>query len=391
MAKRKQIGQIGIAGAALTFGSSYSGSTEISMAPKTEKAEVKDIPSYPSPRSFSEEYLKSREEAGSLIPKYKAEILRALQERKSRAFSAEQAKEIESKIIVVEAGKADAILSSLSHSATGVTMDRVLRFIPELLYTENNRLRTLPQGTAYRAISPKEDTQLSLFVQAEEQAQLANSQGAPILRYNNREWAKRIYNKSNPKPNEEGYIEKVVEQLSQTKIYYPLGGGKYAYAPLIWRSNTGVLDTQDADGLNYEYIRLNPLFTLALTENKGKISGGEVVWHAPIRLVGSVLTKSIEYRLLERLEYLYSYAHSAIKAKASKGEIEEHSEDKEKLLSIVSTADAASLKKNKSRIVKDLLTAFVKMEEEIGIIAKGTFREKGKNYIWGWAPDFNKR
>lgn len=345
-----------------------------------------ELTSYPSPRSYSAEYLKSRQEAGSLIPIYKQEIVRALQERLKGRLSDRQAKDIEDKIIVIQDGKADAILSTLSHSATGVTMDRVLRFIPELLYRENSRLRTLSEGTAYRAISPKEDTQLSLFVQAEEQAM---SRGTAIVRYSSREWAKLIYDKSNPLPKEEGFIERVVEQLSQTTLYYPLGGGKYAFAPLIWRSNTGVIDTQDADGLNYEYIRLHPLFTLALTENKGKISGGEVVWHAPIRLVGSVLTKSIEYRLLERLEYLYSYAHSAIKAKASKGETEEHRENKEQLLSIVSTADTASLKKNKSRILADITTAFAKMEQ-IGIIAKGSFKEDRNNYIWRWAPDYLK-
>lgn len=378
-------------------GSLYEGVEEYGISSTTGTTapqmiiKEKDITSYPSPRSFDIEYLKSRQEAYSLMPVYKEEIVRALKERQENQkgrLSDSQAKEIEDKIIVIQDGKADTILSTLSHSATGVTMDRVLRFIPELLYRENSRLRTLSQGTAYRAISPKEDTQLSLFVETEEKS--LPTTGSAILKYSSREWAKMIYNKSNPRPNEEEYIERVVDQLSQTKIYYPLGRGKYAYAPLIWRSNVGVLDTQDADGLSYEYIRLNPLFTLALTESKGKISGSEVVWHAPIRAISSLLTKPIEYRLLNKLELLYSYAHSAIKEKASKGEIEEHSEDKEKLLSIVSTADLASLKKNKSRIVKDLLTAFAKMEQ-IGIIAEGTFREKGKSYIWGWAPEYFKR
>lgn len=357
----------------------------------TKTYKDKELTSYPSPRSFDIEYLKSRQEASFLMPVYKEEIVRALkarQENQKGRLSDKQAKDIEDKIIVVQDGKADAILSTLSHSATGVTMDRVLRFIPELLYRENTKLKTLSKGTAYRAISNKGDTQLSLFVETEEKS--SPTTDTAILKYSSREWAKMIYNKSNPRPNEEEYIERVVDQLSQTKIYYPLGGGKYAYWPLIWRSNTGVLDTQDADGLNYEYIRLHPLFTLALTEGKGKISGAEVVWHAPIRAISSLLTKPIEYRLLNKLELLYSYAHSAIKEKASKGEIEEHSEDKEKLLSIVSTADLASLKKNKSRIVKDLLTAFAKMEQ-IGIIAEGTFREKGKSYIWGWNPEYFKR
>lgn len=354
----------------------------------TKPSKEKELTSYPSPRSYSVEYLKSKQEAASLMPLYKEEIVRALQERQKGRLSDRQAKDIEDKIIVIQDGKADAILSTLSHSATGVTMDRVLRFIPELLYRENSRLRTLSQGTAYRAISPKEDTQLSLFIEAEEQAM---SKGTAIVRYSSREWAKLIYDKSNPLPKEEGFIERVIEQLSQTKIYYPLGAGKYAYSPLIWRSNTGVLDTQDADGLNYEYIRLHPLFTLALTESKKGITGdAPITWHAPIRLVGSLLTKTIEYRLLERLELLYSYAYSTIKAKASKGETEEHRENKEQLLSIVSTADAASLKKNRSRILADITTAFAKMQQ-IGIIVEGSFKEDKNNYIWRWAPDYLKR
>lgn len=371
----------------LSFIGAYSGTTDLSITPVKDR-QGKDISSYPSPRAYSEEYLKTKDEETAIMPVYKEELVRVLRERQGGCLTEAQAKEIEDKIIVIQDGKTDAILSTLSHSATGVTMERVLRFIPELLYRENTKLKTLSEGTAYRAISPKEDTQLSLFVEAEEKA--VSSGRTAILKYSSREWAKMIYNKSNPRPNEEEYIERVVEQLSQTKIYYPLGGGKYAYTPLIWRSNTGVIDTQDADGLNYEYIRLHPLFTLALTENKGKISGAEVVWHAPMRITSPLLTKPIEYRLLNKLELLYSYAHSAIKAKAATGEIEMHSESKDKLLSIVSTADAASLKKNKSRIVKDLLTAFAKMEQ-IGIIAKGTFKENKSNYIWGWNPDFFKR
>lgn len=370
----------------LSFIGAYSGTTDLSITPVKDR-QKKDISSYPSPRAYSEEYLKTKDEETAIMPVYKEEIVRVLRERQGGCITEAQAKEIEDKIIVIQDGKTDAILSTLSHSATGVTMERVLRFIPELLYRENTKLKTLSEGTAYRAISPKEDTQLSLFVEAEEKAL---SSGTAILKYSSREWAKLIYNKSNPLPKEEGFIDRVVEQLSQTKIYYPLGGGKYAYTPLIWRSNTGVIDTQDADGLNYEYIRLHPLFTLALTENKGKISGAEVVWHAPMRVTSPLLTKLIEYRLLSKLELLYSYAHSAIKAKAATGEIEMHSESKDKLLSIVSTADAASLKKNKSRIVKDLLTAFAKMEQ-IGIIANGTFKENKNNYIWGWNPDFFKR
>ena len=383
MVKRKKIVK---QGEGLSFIEAYSGTTDLSITPVKDR-QKKDISSYPSPRAYSEEYLKTKDEETAIMPVYKEEIVRALIKRQGGCITEAQAKEIEDKIIVIQDGKADAILSTLSRSATGVTMERVLRFIPELLYRENTKLKTLSEGTAYRAISPKEDTQLSLFVEAEEKAL---SSGTAILKYSSREWAKMISQKSNPRPNEEEYIERVVEQLSQTKIYYPLGGGKYAYTPLIWRSNTGVIDTQDADGLNYEYIRLHPLFTLALTENKGKISGAEVVWHAPMRVTSPLLTKPIEYRLLNKLELLYSYAHSAIKAKAATGEIEMHSESKDKLLSIVSTAGAASLKKNKSRIVKDLLTAFAKMEQ-IGIIAKGTFKENKSNYIWGWNPDFFKR
>ena len=371
----------------LSFIGAYSGTTDLSITPVKDR-QGKDISSYPSPRAYSEEYLKTKDEETAIMPVYKEEIVRALRKRQGGCLTEAQAKEIEDKIIVIQDGKRDAILSTLSRSATGVTMDRVLRFLPELLYRENTKLKTLSEGTAYRAISPKEDTQLSLFVETEEKAL---SSGTAILKYSSREWAKLIYNKSNPLPKEEGFIDRVVEQLSQTKIYYPLGGGKYAYTPLIWRSNTGVIDTQDADGLNYEYIRLHPLFTLALTEGKRGIKGdAPIVWHAPIRIVGSILTKTIEYRLLDRLEYLYSYAHSNIKAKAATGEIEMHSESKDKLLSIVSTADAASLKKNKSRIIKDILTAFAKMEQ-IGIIANGTFKEDKSNYIWGWNPDFFKR
>lgn len=376
-------------------GSLYDGVEEYGISSTTGTTapqmiiKEKDISSYPSPRTYSDEYLRSKQEAGSLMPVYKEDIIRALRERQKGYLSDSKAKETEDKIIVIQDGKADAILSTLSHSATGVTMDRVLRFIPELLFRENSRLRTLSEGTAYRAISPKEDTQLSLFVEAEEKAY---SSGTAILRYSSREWAKLIYNKSNPLPKEEGFIERVVEQLSQTKIYYPLGGGKYAYWPLIWRSNTGVLDTQDADGLSYEYIRLHPLFTLALTEGKKGITGDkEVVWHLPMRYIGAKLTKQIEYRLLEELENRYSRAKGDIRAAEAKGEKVVGRANKEKLLSIVYAGKEITLKKNPKRVRQDIASAFAKMEEVAGIIEKGSFKEEKDNYIWRWNPDYFRR
>ena len=376
-------------------GSLYEGVEEYGISSTTGTTapqrliKEKDISSYPSPRTYSDEYLRSKQEAGSLMPVYKEEIVRALRERQKGSLSDKQAKDIEDKIIVIQDGKADAILSTLSHSATGVTMDRVLRFIPELLFRENSRLRTLSEGTAYRAISPKEDTQLSLFVEAEEKAY---SSGTAILRYSSREWAKLIYDKSNPLPKEEGFIERAVEQLSQTKLYYPLGGGKYAYMPLIWRSNTGVLDTQDADGLSYEYIRLHPLFTLALTEGKKGITGDkEVVWHLPMRYIGAKLTKQIEYRLLEELENRYSRAKGDIRAAEAKGEKVVGRANKEKLLSIVYAGKEITLKKNPKRVKQDIASAFAKMEEVAGIIEKGSFKEEKDNYIWRWNPDYFRR
>jgi hypothetical protein len=363
--------------------------TSGSTAEKPSKVvEERDISSYPSPRSYSEEYLRSKQEAATLMPIYKEGIVKALQERQKGRLTDKQAKEIEDKIIVIQDGKADAILSSLSHTATGVTMDRVLRFIPELLFRENSRLRTLTEGTAYRAIVPQEDTQLSLFLENEEKA---FSKGTAILRYSSREWAKLIYNKSNPLPKEEGFIERVIEQLSETKLYYPLGGGKYAYTPLIWRSNTGVIDTQDADGLNYEYIRLHPLFTLALTESKRGIVGDkEVVWHLPIKYIGTLLTKQVEYRLLEDLENRYSYAKGDIKAAAAKGEKVVGRANRESLLSIVYAGKEITLKKNPSRIRKDIAAAFAKMVQ-VGIIEEGTFKEDKSNYVWVWSPNYFKR
>ena len=199
----------------LSFIGAYSGTTDLSITPVRDR-QKKDISSYPSPRAYSEEYLKTKDEETAIMPVYKEEIVRALRKRQGGCITEAQAKEIEDKIIVIQDGKTDAILSTLSHSATGVTMDRVLRFLPELLYRENTKLKTLSEGTAYRAISPKEDTQLSLFVETEEKAL---SSGTAILKYSSREWAKLIYNKSNPLPKEEGFIYRVVEQLSQTKIY----------------------------------------------------------------------------------------------------------------------------------------------------------------------------
>lgn len=342
------------------------------------------ISSYPSPRSYGVEYLKSKEEETLSVAMYKSELLKALQER-------EPNKANEENIIIVQSDTTNAILSTLARSTSGVTMDRVLRFIPELLYRQNKNLATISDGRAYRAINST-DTQLSLFVEAEEgENKTADISKTAIVKYNSREWAKFIYDKSNPQPTEVKLIEKVIDKLTQTKIYFPLGGGKYAYSPLIWRSNTGIIDTQDIEGDNYEYLRLHPLFTLALTEcKKGIYADKEIIWHAPISVTAKLLTKSLEYRLLEKMELLYSYAKEAIRVADKKDKRVEHKENKEKLLQVVCVADIASIKKNKSRIIKDLYTAFNKMEQ-IGIIVEGSFKEDKNNYIWEWSPNYFKK
>lgn len=364
------------------YGITHSSGTTAEKASK----EIKTT-SYPSPRAYDKEYLKSGAEAADIMPVYKEEIVRAYRERlKGKSLTAEQVKEIERKIIVIQEGKADAILSSLSSIYTGVTMDKVLRAIPEILYSQNRALGTLSDGKAHKALPPKAGTQLSLFVEIEENPMAYKN--AAMVRYSAREWAKLIYAKSNPLPKEEEYIDKVVQQLSETKIYYPLGGGKYAYTPLIWRSHSGIFDARSADGTNFEYIMLHPLFTLALTESKrGILSDKEVTWHLPMRIVGKHLNTTLEYRLLTKLEVLYSHAKNDIKAAAAEGKRVYHRENKNTLLSVVSTASSASFKKNKARILKNLQTAFEKMEQ-LDIIAPDTFKEEKENYYWEWSPTY---
>ena len=93
-------------------GSLYEGVEEYGISSTTGTTapqrliKEKDISSYPSPRTYSDEYLRSKQEAGSLMPVYKEEIVRALRERQKGSLSDKQAKDIEDKIIVIQDGKA---------------------------------------------------------------------------------------------------------------------------------------------------------------------------------------------------------------------------------------------------------------------------------------------
>ena len=77
-------------------GSLYEGVEEygISSTTGTTAPQViikeKDISSYPSPRTYSDEYLRSKQEAGSLMPVYKEDIIRAYRERQKGSLSDKQ-------------------------------------------------------------------------------------------------------------------------------------------------------------------------------------------------------------------------------------------------------------------------------------------------------------
>ena len=51
----------------LSFIGAYSGTTDLSITPVRDR-QKKDISSYPSPRAYSEEYLKTKDEETAMMP-----------------------------------------------------------------------------------------------------------------------------------------------------------------------------------------------------------------------------------------------------------------------------------------------------------------------------------
>lgn len=356
---------------------------------KEEKQDI-SYSSYPSPRKYEIERLRTTQEGAALLPIYKEEISAGLNRAAADGtISKREAERLIGEIHIAEQGREEALLSTLRVNS-GITMEKVLRFIPEEVYRQNLQLQALSDGTAYRALKGKSgDTQLSLFFEMEEQSgDTIRNAKAPVLRYNAREWVKIICGTTNPKNSQIRQIDSVIEKLSNFRIYYPLGDGQYLFRTLIQRTKAGVLDAKR--GI-YEYITLSPYLTLALAKGKrgGLLADTEVVWKLPLSEANKVLGKaSIEWALLDYLELLYSYAYSDIKKASAQGSELPHKEEKAKLLSKLlgesATKTYSSRSSNKDRNLKGLASAFAKMEE-LGYIAKGSFKEEKSFYSWRWA------
>ena len=347
--------------------------------------EWKYSPLYPSPRRLEQQRLVLPTEAGALIPLYREQILSNYERmEKDGSISKEKAAELRKRVIIAQEGQEEELLSTLCDGYSGVTMEKLLRFIPEELHRLNKGLRTLSDGRAYGS----ENLQLSLFPEVEQRAlEESRRRGAPVLRYNAREWAKIICGTTNPKKKQIEYVERAVEALSRFRIYYPLPDGRFYYNTLLQRRDEGIVGGK---GGGYEYIQVAPFFALALTQGKrgALYSDTEVVWKLSLpRVNEQQLSTKIDFKLLSYLEYLYSFARTDIQAKAQRGEVEYHRETIENLLQRVAGEGYlkvySSRSSNKSKALKDIRSAFEKMER-LGIVKEGTLKEEKGSIIWGW-------
>lgn len=354
---------------------------------KRKEKEAAALAPFPYPRSYAKEYLKTEKEAAALAPVYKAGIIDTLIKSKNLPNTENTRKQLEGRLIEVGAD----IISTLSRSISGVTLDKVLRYIPEALYRENKRLNTLADGRAIRAL-PADDGQLSLFLEAEEKGleilRRKGDKNTAVITYNSREWAKHIFATNTPSNKQTKSLREIVDRLCETKIIHPVGNGNYALVPIIEKISVELVNPER--GLNTEFLRLHPLFTMQITEGrKGKISC-EYILGSPAAKINAILSKKLEYRLFQYLEMLHSYAQGAIDAAANTGTTVEHKEKVENLLPIISgNIDTAIKDRHTSRLKDDVKKAFAKMVE-IGIVEPKTFKEEKGCYIWRWAANYLK-
>lgn len=359
---------------------------EESLSEKPKEAEYTRF--FPSPRKVEEQLILSERQAQELIPRYREDLRTCIKNAVRRGeLSEEKAEKRLQQIVIAQQGEEEYLLSTLCNASTGVTMEKVLRFIPEELYRQNRTLKALSDGKAYASAA----VQLSLFPEIEQRAlEESRRNGAPVLKYNAREWAKVICGTTNPKSGQIKQIERAMETLFNFRIYYPMENGTF-YANTLLQHTGEIVGKHET----YEYIRVAKFFALALTESKrGTLQADTgVVWKLSITEVSSVLGKSkIEWRLLRYLEYLYSSAYGDIKAKEKEGG-ERHSESIDTLLSKVAsgayTKTYASRSTNKSKALNDLRAALSKMEQ-LDIIKAGSLKEENGCFLWVWGNQ-NKR
>ena len=341
---------------------------------KTKHAKVKHT-SYPIARKYLQE-LNTPESKEPLIYKdYKEKVVDLVAKSKG-CTNAKAKKELEDKILLESENN---LLSSISRKINGDTIDRVLRFLPEILHFESKRYNTISTGLGLRGLN-KNDGQLSLFLDAEER-QLNNSgtdrTQFPVVEFDCTEWAKHIFDVDKPQTTQKRRLSDTIDKLAEFKTCHPLGNGLFVMMPLI-EKKIDFVDTNK--GIVKTYLSLNPILSLAIQNGKPK---DDFALSPPIRDVVKYLTKKIEWNLYNKLTEMYSYAFGAIKSGRTT-----HKETIEKIYSeLIPEKDYKNNHYTKSK--KEINVAFQKMQE-IGIIEKGSFQKEGKIFVWEWGKDFLK-
>lgn len=330
-------------------------------------------------RTMWEELNKSEAEEKRLMPYMKELVIETL----SREMG-DNKKALENKIIDIGNDANVAILSSLTHeNRKSITRIRVLRYITEELFRQNIKLDTRRDGRALRAHA-KNNQQLQLFFGVEDDMpKYKDWEKTAIITYNARDWARAIYATNNPQTKQVKDVEKTITELTEKRIMREVGNGYAALSPLLELMPHSVVDTKQKKLT--QFIRLHPLFTIALTRGD---NGTGYVECVPSIIANRELSKEIEYKLLMQLEIWRTSAKQNIEKAAKEGKKHPHHVLRNNLLKTIAsehkyTRTDKSGGSHLNRLEVDVENAFKKMER-IGIIEQNSFKVDGDEYKFNW-------
>ena len=337
----------------------------LSSTNKKRKGTKKEDKAFLMSRAYSDELTTGEKEGATLLKSYKDMVVDAY--KKNQLLHPSKQKEFEEKILDTENG---LLISSISIAFKGDTIDKILNFIPEVLYQQNVKLETQSTGLALKSLQLTFPFDENILENSFSSKALKNM---PIILYERNEWAKNIFGE-NPQNSQKKRLEEHLNKLKEFRVISPSHGGGVDLLPLIFELPEHITK----EGKIVRRLLLNSVFTLAIENGTPK---ERFIKSLSVAERSKYLSNKIEWRLSSLLENYYSASYNNIK--------NDNLAFKIKVDTIIEKIGTEISKKhrNETRTLKAISSSFHNMEQ-LGIIKKGSFRREGDFYLWDWDKDY---
>lgn len=318
-------------------------------------------------KAYSDELTKGETEGAKLIKSYKEHVIDAY--KKNQIINPKNEKDFASKLLDVEQG---VLISSISKAFKGDTIDKILNYIPQVLYEQNVRYSTQSTGLALNSVQlklPFEDNLENVFSER-------TLKNMPVILYERNEWAKNIFG-GKPQNSQKKRLDEHINKLKEFRVISPAHNGGINLLPLIYELPEHITK----DGKIIRRLSLNSIFTLAIEKGTPK---ERFIKSLSVAERSKYLTNKTDWRLSSLLESYYSASYYNIQSGKISFKIGVNT-----IIEKIGT-EIDKKHRHETRTLTAISSSFYNMEQ-LGIIKKGSFRREGDFYLWDWNKEYFER